>query len=258
MTIQSVGFIGAGRVARILLGGWKKAQALPSSCVLSDVNPEAAAPLMALGAGIEVADAIRAAAQDVVFLAVHPPVLKDAIESIKANLQSNAIVVSLAPKFTIAKISELLGGFGRVARMIPNAPSLVGRGYNPIACASTLGDGDKAGLLRLFAPLGDCPQVDERHLEAYAILAAMGPTYFWPQLYALKSLGESFGLPGDSAMQALDKMLWGAVATMRESGLPEDQVRDLIPVKPMADEVESLSAAYNQKLGALMDKIRPM
>jgi pyrroline-5-carboxylate reductase len=168
-----------------------------------------------------------------------------------------SILVSLAPKFTICKLTEMLGGFGRIARVIPNAPSLVGRGYNPMALGDALTDADKQVLRDLLAPLGDCPEVAEGHLEAYAILSAMGPTYFWPQISALGTLGESFGLTHEAVMEALDKMLWGTVATMKESGLSQREVQDLIPVKPVADDVATVCTAYEQKLQALMEKIRP-
>jgi pyrroline-5-carboxylate reductase len=258
MSVQTVGFIGAGRVARILLSGWKNKQAMPSRVVLYDSDQKACEALKTLGPEIEgTAEPARAAAQDMVFLGVHPPVIKDAVEAIKQSLKSEAILVSLAPKFTIAKLSGMLGGFNRIVRMIPNAPSLIGRGYNPVVYAPSLSAEDKGGASSLFVPLGDCPEVEERHLEAYAILSAMGPTYFWPQLYALKSLGESFGLSGEAALEALDKMLWGAVATMKEPGLSSEQVQDLIPVKPMGEDVEALAAAYRSKLSALMEKIKP-
>jgi pyrroline-5-carboxylate reductase len=38
MTNRSVGFIGGGRVARILLGGLKRAGQLPDRVVVSDSN----------------------------------------------------------------------------------------------------------------------------------------------------------------------------------------------------------------------------
>lgn len=258
MSIPTVGFIGAGRVARIIIGGWKKAGQTPSRVVLFDTNQDAAKIMKSLDAGMETTnDPVPAASQAVVFLAVHPPVIKDAVAAIKEGLKGDTILVSLAPKFTIAKLSEMSGGFGRIVRMIPNAPSLIGRGYNPVAFSLNLSAGDKAIVSRLLTPLGECPEVDERHLEAYAILSGMGPTYFWPQVYALKSLGESFGLTGEAALEALDKMLWGTVATMKESGLSPDQVQDLIPVKPMAEEMESLVTSYGRKLNGLMEKVRP-
>lgn len=257
MSIQSVGFIGSGRVARILLCGWKHAQAMPPRCVVFDPNSETTQAIQAIDSSIKAGAAAEASAQDLVFLAVHPPMIKDAVTAIKGGFKSNTIIVSLAPKFTIAALSTMLDGFNRIARVIPNAPSIVGRGYNPVAFSPQLEAGEKEGIQRLLAALGDCPEVEERHLEAYAILSAMGPTYFWPQFYELKSLGESFGLTSEAAMEALDKMLWGAVASMKESGLTPEQVCDLVPVKPMADDVATLVAAYGQKLNGLIEKIRP-
>jgi len=85
----------------------------------------------------------------------------------------------------------------------------------------------------------------------------MGPTYLWPQLYELARLGETFGLPAGQAMEGVAKMLSGAAATMKDSGLSQDEVMDLIPVKPLAEMDAELVERYRVKLTAVMDKIRP-
>lgn len=258
MTHTTVGFIGAGRVTKILLNGWARAKAMPQRVVLFDPNHDVCAALKPLNSAIEIsAEPAGVAAQQVVFLAVHPPAIADAAAAIKGTLRADAVLVSLAPKFTVAKLTELLGGFNRIARAIPNAPSIIGRGFNPVAYAAALDSDDKSIVGRLLSSLGEHPEVAERHLEAYAILSAMGPTYFWPQLYELIALGESFGLDRDAAQVAVDKMLWGSMATITESGLLPDQVQDLVPVKPVADDVASLVSAYRAKLAGLMEKIRP-
>ncbi len=258
MSNASVGFIGAGRVAKILLAGWVHGRTMPNRVVLYDTSPEVSGSLRSLHGAIEAsADPAGAAGQDVVFLAVHPPAIVDAVATIRECLRPDTILVSLAPKFSVAKLSGLLGGFDRIARAIPNAPSLVGQGYNPVAFGAGLGSDDKVVVCGLLSSLGECPEVDESHLEAYAILSAMGPTYFWPQLYELIALGESFGLSRDAAHTAVDKMLWGTLAAMKESGLSPEGVQDLVPVKPMADEVAALVSAYQVKLAGLMEKLKP-
>ena len=67
------------------------------------------------------------------FLAVHPPAMVEAAGQIKGTLRKDRIVVSLAPKIKIANLSELIGGFQRIVRVIPNTPSIIGAGYNPMA-----------------------------------------------------------------------------------------------------------------------------
>ncbi|MCC6152976.1 MAG: hypothetical protein IT367_04425, partial [Candidatus Hydrogenedentes bacterium] len=56
---------------------------------------------------------------------------------------------------------------------------------------------------------------------------------------------------------AVSKMLNGAIATVENAGLSAEQVQDLIPVKPVADDVAALVFSYRGKLSALMEKIRP-
>ncbi len=256
---NGIGFVGCGRVVSILLGGWARAGVAPGPIMVSDPDPTAVArartrhPSLVL----EEADAKRASAQEIVFLALHPPAIKEAAPRIREGLRDDAVLVSLAPKVTVAALSGMLGGFRRIARMIPNAASIVGDGYNPVTFAETLSADERQRLVRLFAPWGECPEVPEAHLEAYAIVTAMGPTYLWPQLYELARLGETFGLPAGQAMEGVAKMLSGAAATMKDSGLSQDEVMDLIPVKPLAEMDAELVERYRVKLTAVMDKIRP-
>jgi pyrroline-5-carboxylate reductase len=207
MTKKTVGFVGGGRVARIFLEGWRRANALPENVVVSDCNAETLAKLKGRFPKIETApgSSVAAASQDIVFLAVHPPVMGEVAGGIKDALKPGALVVSLAPKFTIAKLAALLGGFDRLARVIPNAPSVVNFGFNPVAFGPALTPEEKAQLTDLLAPLGECPEVAEPKLEGYALLTGMGPTYLWFQLQALREVaagvrsGRSRGDPGPEA-----------------------------------------------------------
>jgi pyrroline-5-carboxylate reductase len=254
----SVGFIGGGRVARIMLEGWLRAGAMPERVVVADRNAATLDALKARFPSIEACpDAnCRAADQSVVLLGLHPPMFAESLPEIASTLKPDAIVVSLAPKVTITKLSAMLGGFDRIARVIPNAPSIVGSGFNPVAFGSALGEGDRAAILELLAPLGDAPVVDEASLEAYAITAAMGPTYFWFQLYELRELGRSFGLSEAAAAVAVERMTRGALDTMN-AGLTPAEVMDLVPVHPLAETELAVIEAYRSRLSATMEKIRP-
>lgn len=259
MQSNSIGFIGGGRITSIFLSGWKHAGRMPANVVVSDTNPDVLSELRAKHPTIQPtgADNASAAGQDVVFLAVHPPVLKELLPTLKPALKPNAVLVSLAPKITLSKITEMLGGFARLARVIPNAPSCIGAGYNPVAFSSSLPTSQREALQQLLLPLGGCPEVEEGKLEAYAILTAMGPTYFWYQCYELLALAQSFGLSAEEAQTAMSQMLSGAAKTICQSGLSAEQVKDLIPVKPMADIEAAVTEAYRAKLKGVMEKIRP-
>jgi pyrroline-5-carboxylate reductase len=259
MRETKISFVGGGRVAKIMLGGWAKAGQMPAEIVVSDLDAGALARLASAFPSVRPVgnDNSQAAGQDIVFLAVHPPHVGAVLADVKSSLKPDAILVSLAPKWTIEKLAGLLNGFTRIARVIPNAPSIVGRGYNPIAYGSSLTEQDRGDLARLFAGLGESPEVEERKLESYAILTAMGPTYLWPQLYELLSLAQSFGLTGTESSAGLAAMVTGAVAAMNDAGLTPEEVQDLIPVKPLAELQSTILEGYRTKLTAVAEKIRP-
>lgn len=259
MPHSSIGFVGGGRVARILLGGWRRAGAEVSPVVVCEPDDAAFAALEKAVPGVILSrgDASEAAKQSVVILAVHPPKLAEIAASLAGKLDETAIIVSLAPKFTFCKLQDMLGGFSRLARLIPNAPSLVGLGFNPIAWSDSLDKADRQTIRSLLEPLGQLPEVAEETLEAYAIIAAMGPTYFWPQWLELESLAAQFDLQHQDARSALLAMTVGAAEMLTSSQLTPDEVVDLIPVKPLADFEPELRDAYRSRLTALFEKIRP-
>ncbi len=255
---QTIGFIGGGRVTRILLEGWTRSQKLPARVTVSDPDADVLARLRARFPAVNATpDHALAAGRDIVFLAVHPPVVADATAQIRPSLRAEALLVSLAPKFTIAKLAGLLGGFARLARVIPNAPSVVGAGFNPVAFAPALTAADKAEVTARLAPLGDCPEVAEEKLEAYAVLTAMGPTYLWFQLQALREVAGGFGLSEAEIAPALKRMVCGAARTLLESGLTPGEVMDLIPVKPLAEMETQVAEMYRTRLPAVYQKIKP-
>ena len=259
MINESLGFLGGGRVTRIILEGFRRKGIEIPDVVASDIDPAALARIQDIFPGIRTAhnDNKAPAACDIVFLALHPPACPGALDEIKGSLKPGAIMISLAPKITAARISERLGGFARVARMIPNAPSIVGAGYNPIAFAPALSRDEQEGLQALLSALGECPAVPEKDLEAYAVLAAMGPTYFWFQWEELENLGAGFGLERKALRNALSAMVTGAAHSYFDSGLGAGEVMDLIPVKPMKDDEEDIRARIRQRLVPLYDKIKP-
>ena len=259
MTNKSIGFVGGGRVTRIFLEGWRRANALPGKIVVSDCNTETLAKLKARFPSIETApgNSAAAAAQDIVFLAVHPPVMAEVLAGIKGRVKQEAIVVSLAPKFTVVKMTELLGGFARLARVIPNAPSVMNLGFNPVAFGPALKSADKDELTSLLKPLGESPEVVESKLEGYALLSGMGATYLWFQLQALREVATGFGLSDADIAPALQRTVCGATRTLLESGLAPAEVMDLIPVKPLAEMEGQVAEMYRTRLPGLYQKIKP-
>jgi pyrroline-5-carboxylate reductase len=253
----TISCIGAGRVTRILLEGLAKKNNLPDRIIAVDTNDDVLLNLKQSLPMIEMKSAIDESVTmaDFIFIALHPPAVVDAIKAITPTLGQKSTIVSLAPKIKTAMIHQLTSGKNPVIRMIPNAPSLVNEGYNPVTFGPGCTDQVRKTFTNLMAPLGKMPEVAEETLEAYAVITAMGPTYLWFQLAELTRLGESFGLSPDEAYRAVLSMTAGAVKTMQESGLSPDGVMDLIPVKPLGDHEETIRGMYAASLTGLYGKL---
>ena len=256
MKDRTIGFVGGGRITAIFLEALGGRGLALDRVTVSDTSPDVLAKRRDQFPGITAtSDNVAPASCERVFLALHPPAAKAVLPELAGALRPDAVVVSLAPVLTFEKLRALLGGFDRLARVIPNAPSVVGAGYNPVAFGAGLPAEARTEIEALLEGLGAHPVVPEETLEAYAILAAMGPTYFWFQWQALRELAGSFGLGAAEADAALRAMLDGAARTFFDPGRSYDEVADLVPVKPLAEAEPQIRQAYNDKLGGLYRKL---
>jgi pyrroline-5-carboxylate reductase len=256
--MNTIGFVGGGRVVRILLNSFARSGIQFQKVIVTDPNQDVLDKLQQEFTYVSTAFSIDQVAQcDLLVLAVHPPVMLEVLASIKGNIRRNSVILSLAPKITISKMNEMLGGHANIARMNPSASSVVNRGVNPITFSENFDQESKSELLRLFEVTGQVPVVDESKIEAYAMISAMGHTYFFFQLQKLKELAIEFGMDEVEAEKTITNMLWGTTETLFNSGLKYHEVTDLIPVKPLGEVEKNIADYYDQYLVPLFNKIKP-
>ena len=253
----NIGFIGGGRVTKILLHGFKNKNVKIEKVVVTDTNPEVLANLKKQFPEIVAADAKHAAGQDIVFIALHPPTVMDTLELIKNEIKKEATVISLAPKINLPKFSMKLGHVSNIARLIPNATSYINQGYNPVTFASGFDPKQKKVILDLLKNLGKTFEVTEEKLEGYAIMSAMLPTYFWFQWKELADIGTKIGLSEAEAKESINQTIKASLDLLNNSELTPQQVIDLIPVKPIGEHEPQIIEIYKTKLIGLFEKIKP-
>ena len=257
MKTKSLGFIGGGRITRIFLQAFVNKKAIFESISVFDTHSETLQELKINFPFIHVLDSPReTASKDIVFLALHPPVIIETLEKIKSEVTTQTIIISLAPKISIAKIASVLPA-DQIVRLIPNATSIINHGYNPVSFALGVTDIQKSYILEMLNLLGYTFETAEAKLEAYALISAMLPTYFWFQWKELEVLGTQMGLSLDESQQCVFETLSAALNTLYHSGMEPSQVMDLIPVKPIGENEAQIKAVYQEKLMSLWEKIKP-
>lgn len=256
MKTTPLAFIGGGRVTRIILQAFANKFRTFDKVLVYDTNPEVLEKLKKQFPSAQIATLEEAASQNTLLIALHPPVIMDVLDKIAPLVDPDNTVISLAPKISIAKIQSKLK-CRNIARMIPNATSYINQGYNPISFAADFSKSDKIEILGMLSNLGENFEVPEEQLEAYALISAMLPTYFWFQWKEMISLGSQMGLTPHESSLALVKTLEGSINLMFKNNLNYDEVTDLIPVKPIGEDETTIREIYQKKLMGLYEKIKP-
>ncbi|MDB4584357.1 NAD(P)-binding domain-containing protein [Draconibacterium sp.] len=256
MKTKTIGFIGGGRITKIFLKAFQNKNTSFENIKVFDPNSETLNALKKLFPDIElVQSAEKAAKQEVVVLAVHPPVVGEILAKIKDAIPEGTLVLSLAPKVTIEKMAVALST-GKIVRMIPNATSYINKGYNPVAFHKKMDKKAKKQFLKMVKALGKNFEVEENKLESYAIVSAMLPTYFWFQWEEMQKIAEATGMDKKEAKKTIEVTLKKSISIFFNSGLSADEVKDLIPIKPIGENEEDIKTILNTKLIGLYNKIK--
>jgi len=257
MELKSVGFIGGGRITKIILQAFANKQIELPSFQVCDTNPEILKALGKQFPKIQTTGSCESAAkQEIVFIALHPPVIMETLDQIKTSVSKKTQVVSLAPKISIEKISSKLVTTN-IARMIPNATSYINEGYNPVSFSAEFSLSEKQSLLEILGTMGKTFEVEESKLEAFAMVSAMLPTYFWFQWKEMQNLGLQMGLNELESKETVQQTLLAAIDLFFNPELSYNEVIDLIPVKPIGEHETQISEIYQSKLMGLFQKIKP-
>ena len=134
---------------------------------------------------------------------------------------------------------------------------IINEGYNPVCFSSEFTVNEKQQVLDLLKTMGNTFEVAEEKLESYAIMSAMLPTYFWFQWKELAEIGQKIGLTEKESKDSINETLIASLNLMYKSGISEEKVMDLIPVKPIGEHEAQITEIYKTKLIGLFEKIKP-
>lgn len=216
----TLGFVGAGQMAQALASGFVEANLLePSRIVAFDPVAAAAEALRSKVAGVRLlADNTAVAeAANVIVLAVKPQMMKRAMAEVRASVSPDKLFVSIAAGVTIDRLCEGLGT-GRVVRVMPNTPCLVGRGASGFAMGPGANAADGRMVAELFNAVGIAVPVEESLLDAVTGLSGSGPAFVYVLIEALSDAGVRVGLSRAIASQLAAHTVRGAAEMVLATG----------------------------------------
>jgi pyrroline-5-carboxylate reductase len=138
-------------------------------------------------------------------------------------VRDDATVVSIAAGVSTAALDAGLGGQGRIVRVMPNTPMLVGAGMSAVSPGPRAGDEDVRWTCGLFAASGRTVVVEEAMMDAVTAVSGSGPAYFMYLVEAMTAAGAAEGLPAETALELARQTCLGAGMLMTKTGeRPQD------------------------------------
>ena len=221
MLPQTIGFIGAGQMARALAGGFVRAGLVTADrCVASDAAPAALEQFAAAVAGATTVDDNSLVVRDapVVFLSVKPQTMPAVLAELQGQWTGKHLVISIAAGVTLGTLEKGLGPASRLVRVMPNTPCLVGQSASAFALGRGATDDDAALVEKLLSSVGRSFRVPEKLLDAVTGLSGSGPAYVYLVIEALSDGGVLMGLPREIATALAAQTVLGSAAMVLSTG----------------------------------------
>jgi pyrroline-5-carboxylate reductase len=226
-TEATLAFIGAGNMARAIIGGLINTGYPAEKIWASEPERDRMSDLAAQGLNVTTDNSEAVNAADVVILAVKPQVLKGVAEGISAAVQSRQpLIVSVAAGIMSDTLDTWLGGNTSLVRCMPNTPALVQTGASGLYANPQVSEAQKALAEQILKATGITLWVEqESQLDAVTAVSGSGPAYYFLVMEAMISAGIKLGLSQEVATQLTLQTAAGAAKMAQSSDVDPAELR---------------------------------
>jgi pyrroline-5-carboxylate reductase len=219
LSAVGISFIGAGNMARALIGGLVE-RGLGARRIRAADPVAAQLEMLKAQYGIEVGPDNVAAVRDadVVVLAVKPQELRSVATLLAPHLAARRpLLISVAAGIRATDIQRWAGALP-VVRAMPNRPALHGRGITALFATSDVPADQRALAEEILGAVGATLWLErESDMDTVTALSGSGPAYYFLLTEILEQTGISLGLPPQVSRKLAVETAFGAGAMAREA-----------------------------------------
>ncbi|BEV72762.1 pyrroline-5-carboxylate reductase [Paludibacterium sp. THUN1379] len=168
--------------------------------------------------------------QDVVVLAVKPQQLKALCRELAPRL-GGALVISIAAGIRSEALARWMSN-ARLVRVMPNTPSMVGKGVSGLYAAPSVSAADREAAATVMAAVGQVVWLaQESGIDDITCVSGSGPAYVFYFIESMMQAARQAGFDESSARNLVLATFDGAIELARQSPLPIDQLRSNVTSK---------------------------
>lgn len=149
---------------------------------------------------------------DVFLLAASPKSIIGILKSLVPHLHEGQMIVSFAAALPLHWPESIILSSVSAVRVMPNAPSLVGQGMNPVACGASISPQAKMLVQSILRTLGQCIVVVDAHMNWCVGLTGAAMRSLLPALEGMTEAGIEAGFAEKEARQMAARFMLGTAA----------------------------------------------
>lgn len=221
MTAHTIAFIGAGNMARSLIGGLLADRWPAERIRVSDPDPSQIDVIRQQYPGVTTTSDNRTNVEhaDIVLLAVKPQSVKEATQGLAGCLSAGeTLIISIVAGVRSSDLMHWLRGEFAVVRCMPNTPALVGSGATGLFANNLVTDKQRDIAESILRAVGLTLWLEEEsQLDTVTALSGSGPAYFFLVMEAIEDAGKELGLADSAARLLTLQTAFGASKLALES-----------------------------------------
>ena len=250
---SKVAVIGAGVMGEALIAALISSGVKPDHITISEKREDRAQELISKYSIKAASLTANVSDADALLLVVKPQDMASVLEEIKGAINPKAVVVTFAAGKTISFISNGLGTGNPVVRVMPNTPTLVGKGMAAASIGAGVTDAQRDFVLGFLAATGKVIEVSEDLQDAVTATSGSGPAYFFAFVEAMVAGAKELGLTEKDATTLTVQTIVGAAKLLEESGKSATTLRENV-TSPNGTTAAALTSFGDDKLNSIVAK----
>ena len=231
---MKIGFIGAGNMTQALVKGIVEAKEIRPDHILISNRTEGKLIKLSEQFNVQTRSHNQEIISecDVVIIAVKPQDFAKALEGLTGQFTEKQIVISLAPGISFDSLEKQIPS-GRLVRLMPNTPSLIGRGVIGFMSLDETDEFVTSLMQDLFGSLGYVLEVEtEDQFDALTISCASGTGFVFEMMMYWQDWIEERGFtPEVSRKMTVETFLGASMLASQSAGIDIEELQSRVTSK---------------------------
>ena len=164
-----------------------------------------------------------------VVLSIKPQYYKEVATQIQPMIQSEQIIITVAPSFTLSDMRNLLGDSVYLIRTMPNTPALIGQGVTAYCYdKSQIKENHLKDFVSYFETFGKLINIEEHLMPAVVATTGSSPAYVYLFIEAMADAAVSMGMPRAMAYEMASLAVKGSAQMILQTKKHPAELKDAV------------------------------